>query len=299
MNGSLPQTGDSGQGGTAGARPENARVPFWAALDRRGFLGYRAWDFTWQSLGHSYGRHFLSRVVLRHPLRALRGYAEFRQLTNPPRVERGVVCLIHGSSQDFLREAAAGGLGGFLLALGFCQKKMATPADPAQCPSGRFNHDCALLDGTPATVDAACAACDVTVLAEHALAAGASIYLMTAAQEITRDVLAPALEDGRFRQTLMLLCPMSVQAVLAPLVVCRLPGFILGYSAGCCANFTEWLRADAGDKPKQTSLHPSHMARAIEILDSLAAERRRLGQPVRAAWGRQGPVYTPQFCSED
>lgn len=296
MKGSLPQTGDPGQGGTAGVRTENGRGPSWAALDRRGFLGYRAWDFTWRSLGHRYGRHFLGRVILRHPLRALQGYAEFRQITNPPRVEKGAVCLFRGSSQELLQQAAAGEPGGFLLALGFCQKKMATPANPDGCPAGRFNHDCALLDGTPAMVNAGCATCDVRVLAEHALAAGASLYLMTAAQEITRDVLAPALEKALFRQTLMLLCPMSVQAVLAPLVVCRLPGFILGYSAGYCANFAEWLRADAGDKPKQTSLHASHMARALQILDTLAAERRSLGQFPPIGWRRQGYVYMPQLC---
>ena len=296
MEDSLPQTGGPRQGGTATGRPKDSRGLSWTALDRRGFLGYRAWDFTWRSLGHRYGRHFLARVVLRHPLRALQGYATFRQLTNPPRVEKGALCLFRGSAQDFLREAAGGEPGRFLLALGFCQKKTVSPADPEPCPAGRFNHDCVLLDGTPAKANAACAPCDVRLLAEHALAAGASLYLMTAAQEITRDVLAPALEHARFRQTLMLLCPMSVQAVLAPLIVCRLPGFIIGYSAGYCADYAEWLRADGGDKPKQTSLHASHMARALQILDTLAAERRSLGRLPPTVWRRQGSVYTPQLC---
>ncbi len=268
----------------------------WASLDRSGFLGYRAWDFTRHSLGHRYGWHFLARVVLRHPLRALRGYAAFRRLTNPLRVEGGALCLFSGSSADFLRKATAGEPGGFLLALGYCQKKMATPENPAECPAGRFNHDCAFLEGRAASAAAACSACDVRLLTDHSRAAGASLYLMTAAQEITRDVLAPALEHGRFRQVLMLLCPMSVQAVLAPMVVCGLPGYVLSYHAGYCASYAEWLRADRGDKPKQTSLQPAHLARAIQILDTLAQERRRLGQKAANGWRRQGFVYTPQIC---
>jgi hypothetical protein len=297
MNGSLPQTGGLGQGGTATKRPEHGRGLTWSDLDRRGFLGYRAWDFTWRSLGHRYGRHFLARIVLRHPMRALRGYAAFRQLTNPPRVEKGALCLFPGSTQDFLRDAAAGEPGAFLLALGFCQKKLATPASPGECPAGRFNHVCQLLDGTPGETSPPCLSCDVRLLAEHALAAGASLYLMTAAEEITRDILAPALEEARFRQTLMLLCPMSVQAVLAPLVVCRLPGFVIGYSDGHCADFAEWLRADGGDKPKQTALSASHMARALQLLDTLAAERGRLERLPPSGWRRQGSVYMPQLCT--
>jgi hypothetical protein len=294
MEGSVPQTGGLGQGGTAIKRPGGGRGLWWSDLDRRAFLGYRAWDFTWRSLGHRYGRHFLARIVLRHPLRALQGYATFRQLTNPPRVESGALCLFRESTGEFLREAAAGEPGRFLLALGFCQKKMATPASPSECPAGRFNHTCALLEGEPPHTNAACQSCDVRLLGERALAAGASLYLMTAAQEITRDILAPALEDARFRQTLMLLCPMSIQAVLAPLAVCRLPGFVIGYSDGYCADFAEWLRADGGDKPKQTSLHPAQMARSFGILDNLAAERRALGQRAPNAWIREGSVYRPQ-----
>jgi hypothetical protein len=277
-------------------RPEQGGGKLWTALDRHGFLGYRAWDFTWRSLGHGYGRHFLTRVVLRHPWRALRGYLTFRRLANPPRVEKGAICIFRTSSMDLLREAACAEPGRFLLALGFCQKKMATPADPDECPAGRFNHNCALMEGTLGGATAACESCDVHLLSEHALAAGASLYLMTAAEEITRDVLIPSLENARFQQTLMLLCPMSVQAVLAPLVVCRLPGFIIGYSAGYCADYAEWLRADGGDKPRQTSLHASHMARAIQILDILATERRSLGQKPPSGWRQQGSVYSPQLC---
>jgi hypothetical protein len=262
-------------------------------------LGYRAWDFTWRSLGYHYGRHFLARVVLRHPLRALQGYATYRHLTNPPRVENGALCLFQGSTQDFLREAAAGEPGHFLLALGFCQKKMATPASPGECPAGRFNHDCALLDGRAHQDNLACTSCDVRLLTERALSAGASLYLMTAAEEITRDILAPALEDARFRRTLMLLCPMSVQAVLAPLVVCRLPGFVIGYSDGHCADFAEWLRADGGDKPKQTRLSASHMARALQLLDTLAAERAYMKRLPQSGWRRQGSVYVPQPFTEE
>ncbi len=271
----------------------------WTTLDRRGFLGYRAWDFTRRSLGHRYGWHFLIRVVLRHPLRTLTGYLAFRRLANPMRAESGAMCLFAGPSSDFLRQAASDKPGRFLLALGFCQKKMATTLNPVECPAGRFNHDCLFVEGKPTGANAACDVCDVRLLAEHALGAGASLYLMTAAQEITRDVLAPALEQGRFGQTLMLLCPMSVQAVLAPMSVCRLPGFILGYHAGHCASYAEWLRADRGDKPKQTSLLPAHLTRAIQILDTLALERRGLGQNTPSGWSREGFVYTPRICDQD
>jgi hypothetical protein len=293
MGGSVPQNGQPGQEGTAAGQANGGSLP-WAALDRRGFLGYRAWDFTWRSLGHQYGRNFLASVVLRHPLRAFQGYAAYLRLTNPPRVEQGALCLFAGATGDFLRQAAGDEPGRFVLALGFCQKTMATAAAPGECPAGRFSHDCALLDGRVDTANVACAACDVGLLAEHALAAGASIYFMTAAQEITRDLLVPALENGRFRQTLMLLCPMSVQAVLAPLIVCRLPGFVIGYSAGYCATYAEWLRADGGDKPKRTRLHASHMSQTLQILDTLAAERRSRGQKAPAGWRQQGQVYTPQ-----
>jgi len=297
----------------------------WRKLDSLGFLNYRAWEFSAYSLLQTYGHTFLRRVVLRHPWRTLQGLAAYRRLMPLLKEDDGFLPLFPSAKEAFLRQAAGQEPGRFLVALGFCQKQTASGSPGGGCPAGRFNHDCLALRKTrlrgnkgpvktpamstaivppdapiingspigPETGNAACTHCDIPFIAKHALAAGAGLYIMTTAQDIALDLLVPSLENGRFRQVLMFLCPMSVQAIILPLLICGLSGFLVSYDWGYCDNYARWLRADRGYKPEQTGLKPSRLQRAVSLLDQLAEERRRLGGPSTFSWQRAGNMYMP------
>lgn len=294
----------------------------WRKLDDLGFLGYRAWEFSYYSLFQTYGHTFLQQVVLRHPWRVVQGLAAYYRLM-PSVKEDGLLLLSSASEEALLRQAANQEPGRFLVAVGFCQKPLATGHPSGNCPAGRFNHNCLILtkngikgnksplETTVLTASAvssdaafdgqadlglkgtACARCDIPPIAKYALAAGAGLYIMTTAQDIALDLLIPSLENGRFRHVLMFLCPMSVQAIILPLLICGLSGFLMAYEWGYCDSYARWLQADRGYKPEQTGLKPGRLQRALAVLQRLAEEREALLGPIAFAWERQGNVYMP------
>ena len=78
------------------------------------------WIFGLRSLVTEYGLAFVTRILLRHPLRSLRGLRRY----------------LRGEGAAELGEAHGGEAPG-LVGVGFCLK----PLDPP-CASGRANHDC-------------------------------------------------------------------------------------------------------------------------------------------------------------
>lgn len=260
-------------------------------LDKSSFLGLDIWDFSLRSLRTRYGHAFLSRIVLRHPLKTLAGYRAYRRLA-PARSEGDdITALFEGSEEDFISRMVTSGAD-LLMAVGFCLKPLAP-----QCPAGRPNHDCVYLDGLDLRRQreishSACRRCAIKEIGTKALLAGASMHIMTSALDIAYDVMIPAIERDRFRNTIMCLCPYSVQAIALPLIICGIEGFLISYASGNCLDYEQWLLADEGVKNEMTALSAPAHGRLTILLGAAAREREKEGRHL-VRFVRQGNIYVP------
>ncbi len=260
-------------------------------LDRRRFLGFPIWGFSFHSFSRPYGRFFLREIVLRHPWRTLKGLWTYR------RAMRGVgplTRLFHDDDASFVRRAACQE-NGLLVALGFCQKPLDNGSTLRGCPVGRFNHECAILGRSDPFVKKErlpfpCRTCDVRALGLRALRAGAAFYIMTSAADIGRDVLLPIIDHGRFRQGIFLLCPYSVPAFILPLCIGRTEALFAAYESGDCRGYGQFIRADEGQKNEHTRLSPGAREKVMALLDRIAAERDCLSA---RHFQREGALFVP------
>jgi hypothetical protein len=266
-------------------------------LDRRRFLGFPIWEFSFRSLPRPYGRIFLRNIVLRHPLRTLNGvlaYLRFQQRGG----QEGDITHLHDGAEADLRDEILKTNGGFLVALGFCQKPLGTPG--RGCPAGHFNHDCLVLsrDHIPETghqveqLPASCRTCDIRAIGLAALQAGAVVYIMTSAADIARHLFIPTLENDRFRYGLFLQCAYSIPAMSLPLLMCRIQSLLVGYGAGDCQDYPQFLLADEGTKDERTYLSPAAHTRVLDFLQDIASIRQANGQRYHR-FRRDGPLYVP------
>jgi len=262
-------------------------------LDERRFLGFPIWEFSLHSLARQYGRLFIRRIVLRHPLRTLKGMRAYRRFARRAAWDSGMVRLHDGAAADF-RGAAGGAGGAFLVALGFCQKPLSPP-----CPSGRFTHECAalaredILTAASESFPAACRECDVRAIGKAALRAGATFYVMTSAAAIARDLFIPTLAHRRFRYGLFLQCPYSMPAMALPLLICGIQAVLVGYDEGDCGDYAQFLLADEGTKAERTFLAPSAHAHVLDFLTGVAAAREAEGRDQPGCFSREGVLYSP------
>lgn len=263
-------------------------------LDRHIALGFRTWDFSIRSLSQEYGRTFLARVMLCHPLYAIRGALAYRRFARGDKDIGNIRHLYAGDEGAFLNSVAIEPKT-FLVALGFCLKPMAGQNGMPGCPSGRFNHDCEYLstleisETIPRPQHLACRECAIGEVGAAALRAGVNMHVLTTAIEIAHDILIPSLEHRRFRHVFFAICPYSVEPMSLALNICGLDGYIARYSAGSCVDFNMWLRADRGIKKERTLLAPSTFAK---LLGTLAEIARFQSKPARR-FGREGNIYIP------
>jgi hypothetical protein len=248
-------------------------------------------EFCLRSLARSYGLIFLGQVILRHPLRTIRGLLDYRRLYRESTQEEGITRLFV-DPEEHLAARLTQERASLLVAVGFCQKPLAPP-----CPAGRANHDCRYFDdldlpGEPGELDPACAICEVRKTGLLALEAGASMHVMTSALDIARDVLIPSVGRRRFSSVIMCLCPYSVQAIALPLIICGLPGYLFPYASGSCANWEQWLRADEGFKDEMTMLGPRTREKMSSLLRAIGEVRREEGLEY-LRFQRRGNVYVP------
>ena len=268
---------------------------FLRTLDQRRFLGFPIWEFSFRSLPRRYGRMFLRDIVLRHPLRTVQGMLAFRRVSREGLQASDVTHLYAGTEADLLSQIGQAD-GGFVVALGFCQKPVGGPG--AGCPAGRFNHDCHvlvrsdLLGIRAARLPIPCRGCDVHLTGTAALQAGAAVYIMTSAADIARHLFIPTLETDRFRYGLFLQCPYSIPAMTLPLLICGIRSLLVGYGEGDCRDYAQFLRADEGTKDERTRLNPPAHARVLGFLQDVASARRARGQHY-ACFHREGFVYIP------
>jgi hypothetical protein len=251
-------------------------------------------EFSFRSLGQAYGRTFVCQVALRHPVRLLRAVWQYwLALAGQRPAERVLLCDDERRFVDLAASAAER----FLVATGFCQK-------PFSCPAGRFNHDCVYLSRLTSEgitlFPPACADCWIGILGGAAFTAGASLAILTSASDIADDVLLPALEERRFTHALFAICPYSVEPISLALLSSGIEGYVVWYEVGSCANYSQWLRADGGDKPERTALSRQATDRMLELLKRVAAARLRDGSHAMRRYVQIDNVYRPcPDCSAD
>jgi len=264
-------------------------------LDQRRFLGFPIWEFSFRSLPRLYGRIFVRDIILRHPLRTLKGMLAYRRLSWQGQQEKDITHLYTGTKADLRDEIIEAG-DVLVVALGFCQKPLGAPS--MGCPAGRFNHECHVLnrdDILEAQVERfppACRDCDVRLISTIALQAGAVVYIMTSAADIARHLFIPTLADDRFRYGLFLQCSYSIPAMILPLLVCRIQAMLARYGAGDCRDYDQFLLADEGTKDECTLLNPEAHARILGFLQDVAAARQVQGQHYDH-FHRDGCLYVP------
>lgn len=251
-------------------------------------------DFSRHSLPQPYGRWFLRRVLLRHPLRSISGIWRYLRQPQP---DAGQHQLTDSANSGFVPGAMADPTR-LLVATGFCQKPLPFPGRHNGCPAGRFNHDCLYLDhlrlGPPAEAmgEPACEDCLVRVLGQAALRAGACFAILTSALDIANDVLLPALEEQRFTHCLVTLCPYSLEPMALALSICHMDGYVMAFDTGVCADFHQWLRADQGIKLEQTTLPEERVRKIFHLLNSVAELTLRPRES--AFFQRKGNIYQPE-----
>ncbi|MCS7286406.1 MAG: hypothetical protein NZ653_04650 [Anaerolineae bacterium] len=210
-------------------------LSFFRQLDRRAFLGFKVWEFSFRSLSRPYGLWFLKHVVLRHPLATLRGLLKYRKLVKRNLLDRAVNFLGSDSPEDFFRDQK-----NLIIAPGYCQK-------PFNCPAGRFSPSCLLPQSCFEF-------CSIKNLISAGLKLGAKVYVMTSALRIGQDLLLPALEGKGPSRILAFVCPYSLHPFALACLICGLRGFILTFAEGACSDYEAWLMADKGVKPEQTAV---------------------------------------------
>ncbi len=252
--------------------------------------------FAVHSLPHAYGHAFLQHMVLHHPLRTVRGFWMYWRTSGTGSTEQRA--LSDASEAGWLGRATSDGER-LLVATGFCQKPLRGGNSAHDCPAGRFNHDCLYLSPLELGVDReaplhpACASCAIRVLGYAALQAGASFAILTSALDITHDILLPSLEEQRFTHVLFAICPYSLEPMSLALLICGLDGYILSYDAGSCATYSQWLRADRGDKPVQTTLSAPSATSLLYLLETIAAGRAQLGLVQPTDYVLDGNIFRP------
>jgi hypothetical protein len=253
-------------------------------------------DFMMRSMSQDYGRLFVRRVILRHPWRTLQGLVAYARMLGVWRPQELV--LLRRDESEFVRRAALDPKR-LLVATGFCQKPPETAGSVRHCPAGRFNHSCVYL--TSLTLSSAsthrilpgCADCAIRELGHAALQAGASFAVLTSALDIARDILLPALEQRRFTCFLLAVCPLSVEPMGLALLTCGLEGYIFPYNTGACVDYSQWLRADGGDKPERTTLASHSTARLLHLLQRIADGRDERLEGFATRCAREGNVFVP------
>jgi len=201
---------------------------------------------------------------------------------------------------EFVRDTVRSGEP-LLVAVGFCQKPLRHDDQPYQCPAGRPNHICTLIERMTMPKDLesglppACEICPIRLYSILALRAAAHIYIMTSAKDIAEDILLPTLKQGKFARGIFILCPYSHRPFAWAALVCGIWGVLVRYAQGDCRNYAMWRAADRGVKNEQTSLAPEAMRRVLALLTLAADERAKIGLPAGRRFERVGNIYTAKM----
>ncbi|MDZ7333050.1 MAG: hypothetical protein ONB31_13835 [candidate division KSB1 bacterium] len=221
-------------------------------LDRISFLGLRIWEFGCRSLAQEYGWFFLFKIAIKYPAKTFRGLMIYRHFCrslgtiSPNKIYSN--CSIQSIAYQLQRDPKR-----LLVGMGYCQRPIKTDVQPLACPSPRFSHNCSFIEHPGHNqLLPACKICDIQPIAEAAIQSGAAVYIMTSAKDIAREIFLPTLAHGKYRAAILFICPYSILPIALPLMICDIQFLIVPYAIGDCRNYSDFLHADQGIKPKRT-----------------------------------------------
>lgn len=229
--------------------------------------------FCFNSLFREYGRDFITKIAVPHPLRFIRG------LLNYDKSDPG---------GQHLQEWPGGRTA--LVGLGFCLK----PLEP-ECLSRRPNHRCYYFEhhlhlAAPDRMPECCRNCGIRIIGLMALKARSSFYIMTSARDILHDIFLPSVQSQKFAYGLFGLCRYSFDPFRIGLSISRIDGSLFAYDAGACQNYRSWRQADIGVKSEQTRFSPKDFETIGTIL--IRSQRSAAGTQ---RFIKEGNVFYPEF----
>lgn len=231
-------------------------------LDRIEFLHIRLWEFSLRNTKRFFSWYFLLRILLLHPLKAIRGLQQYRNL-----VINANKSQLNGSSNfpqiQKLLLTKSNHAPRFLIAFGFCMKPYDEDKGKTSCPVGHFNHNCIVLENSSLrntnneNWPSPCKECTIGTLVQHAAKIRADFYIMTSALDIARDLFLPAIRGKGAQTGVFLLCPYSAEAFTLGMTTCGIHGTLITFCKGDCLNHQDFTLADKGFKTKQTFIEAS------------------------------------------
>lgn len=203
-------------------------------------------NFCLRSFFTEYGRQFLWRLALPHPIKTMRAalLAEVQNCSGEK------TTISHAESEPSWVP------GKNIVGAGFCLK----PLQP-ECLSGRFNHDCYFLENAhlleQKDIPLPCQQCTIRTYGIAAHKAGCAFYIMTSAHDILFDLFKPAADYGVFSCGIFTLCRFSLKPFAVGMRIAGIQGWMFPFNEGDCRDYQTWLKADRGTKTEQTLLPPS------------------------------------------
>ncbi len=243
----------------------DGQMKFFEWLDAKQFLRMKTWDFSFRSLAQEYGRDFILKVILRHPLRTIRGIHRYRNGKSRPSLSENTALSRIESRKDRWE-------GDPIVGVGFCLK----PLDPP-CLSGRANHDCFFLERnlhrSDSKIPSCCQHCRIREIGLLSLKSNTCFYIMTSAKDILYDLILPTLEKNAFSRGAFVICRYSFEPFDIALAIAGISGRLFPYEKNDCQDYSTWLLADIGIKEQQTEIHETCFT---SIREELAAPDARL-----------------------
>ena len=257
-------------------------------LDKKLFLHFHIWEFSYRSFFKEYARLFFLKAMLKHPIKTASGLRDYHRFIKSkenlfPQYQKFLAIPDEETFQDKIAQQKTG----HLLGLGFCLKPYDPEDNTRSCPSGRATHECLYLEkGETQNI---CQGCAIYSIAKKSVEFGCSVYIMTSAKDIAIDFLLPQINKGFFPTAMLLLCPYSVQAILPSLFICGIDAYLLAYESGYCKDYKEWRLADLGTKEDMTKLSRESLEKLFDLLGQTGIPKTS-----PQSFRRDGNIFYPE-----
>ena len=165
-------------------------------LDELNFLGFKIWEFSFRSLSRDYGWFFLFNIVLRHPVKMLRGLNRYRHFFKKPELNDTGDKIVANINRDKFIKKAETSPQKTLIGMGFCLRPLTSADQQHECPSERFSHDCFYRD--TGKNHPACDVCAIKTMVNKVNKKGCSFNILTSALDVAKDIFVPTLKDRKY-----------------------------------------------------------------------------------------------------